>query len=200
MPASGPLEHRSIGVARSAIRELVRAEAPLLDEDAAARVCDLVLARVIGLGPLEPLLDDPQVTDVMVNGGGQVWIDRAGHLEATGLVLDERATLHLIERVLAPLGRHADRAEPIVDARLPDGSRVHAVVRPLAVDGPCLTIRRFGARPIRLDEVAAPGVVDLLDVGRRGQANLVVSGGAGAGKTTLLNALAARHSAGASGS
>jgi pilus assembly protein CpaF len=178
-------------VARSRIRELVRTEAPLLDEGTAARVCDLVLARVVGLGPLEPLLDDPQVTDVMVNGDGRVWIDRAGRLEATGLVLDERVSLHLIERVLAPLGRHVDRSAPIVDARLHDGSRVHAVVRPLAVDGPCLTIRRFGARPIRLDEVATPGVVDLLTWAVGARLNLVVSGGAGAGKTTLLNALAA---------
>ena len=92
-------------------------------------------------------LDDPRVTDVMVNGGGQVWIDRGGRAGAhRRSTLDERTVLHLIERVLAPLGRHVDRSSPIVDARLPDGSRVHAVVRPLAVDGPCLTIRRFGAR------------------------------------------------------
>ena len=132
----------------------------------------------------------------MVNGGGRVWVDRAGRLVATDLTLDEPATLHLIERVLAPLGRHVDRANPIVDARLPDGSRVHAVVRPLAVDGPCLTIRRFGARPITLAEVCTPGTAALLAWAVQARANLVVSGGAGAGKTTLLNALAGAIPAG----
>jgi pilus assembly protein CpaF len=173
------------------VRALVRNEAPLLDDSSAARTCDLVLARIGGLGPLEPFLDDHLVTDILVNGGGRVWIDRAGHLVPTELTLDESVTLRLIERVLAPLGRHVDRANPIVDARMADGSRVHAVVRPLAVDGPCLTIRRFGARPIRLDEVAAVGVAALLTWAVRARANVIVSGGAGAGKTTLLNALAA---------
>ena len=150
-----------------------------------------MLARIVGLGALEPLLGDPTTTDVMVNGGGSVWIDRAGRLTLTDITIDEPTVLHLIERVLAPLGRHVDRANPIVDARLPDGSRVHAVVRPLAVDGPCLTIRRFGARPVVLDEVSSPGTAALLGWAVRARANVVVSGGAGAGKTTLLNALAA---------
>jgi pilus assembly protein CpaF len=174
----------------SQVRSLVRAEAPLLDDATALQTCERVLALVGGLGPLEPFLDDASVTDILVNGGGQVWVDRAGALAPTSVTLDERATLHLIERVLAPLGRHVDRAHPIVDARLPDGSRVHAVVRPLAVDGPCLTIRRFGARPIQLEEVATDEVAALLRWAVRARANLVVSGGAGAGKTTLLNALA----------
>ncbi len=173
------------------VRRLVAEAAPLLDETRAEQACRLVLARVVGLGPLEPLLDDPTTTDVMVNGGGGVWIDRAGRLSLTDVTIDEPTVLHLIERVLAPLGRHVDRANPIVDARLPDGSRVHAVVRPLAVDGPCLTIRRFGARPVALDEVSSPGTAALLDWAVRARANVVVSGGAGAGKTTLLNALAA---------
>ncbi len=173
------------------VRGLVAEEAPLLEVGRAGRACRVVMARVAGLGDLEPWLADPCTTDVMVNGGGQVWVDRGGHLERTPLVLDEATVLHLIERVLAPLGRHVDRAHPIVDARLGDGSRVHAVVRPLAVDGPCLTIRRFGARPIELAEVCSPGTAALLDWFVRSRANLVVVGGAGAGKTTLLNALAA---------
>ena len=98
--------------------------------------------------------------------------------------------LHLIERVVAPLGLSVDRAHPLVDARLDDGSRVHAVIRPLAVDGPCLTIRRFGAKPIQLGQVAGPGVGALLTWAVEARANVVVAGGAGAGKTTLLNALA----------
>jgi pilus assembly protein CpaF len=172
------------------VARLVAEQAPLLDATRAARVTQLVLARILGLGPLEELMADPDTTDVMVNGGGRVWVDRAGRLVATDITLDEPATLHLIERVLAPLGRHVDRANPIVDARLPDGSRVHAVVRPLAVDGPCLTIRRFGARPITLAEVCTPGTAALLAWAVQARSNLVVSGGAGAGKTTLLNALA----------
>jgi pilus assembly protein CpaF len=162
---------------RAAVADLVRGDAPLLGPGAVARVVQMVLDHATGLGALEPWLADPLVTDVMVNGGGRVW-------------LDESTVLHLIERIVAPLGLHVDRASPLVDARLGDGSRVHVVVRPLAVDGPCLTIRRFGAKPIRLEEVADPGVAALLGWAVRARANIVVSGGAGAGKTTLLNALA----------
>ena len=187
------LVRRELGGVPSAeqVRRLVTEAAPLLDDTSAARAAALVMARVVGLGALEPLLSDPGTTDVMVNGGGRVWIDRAGELSLTDVTIDEPTVLHLIERVLAPLGRHVDRANPIVDARLPDGSRVHAVVRPLSVDGPCLTIRRFGAQPVTLAEVASPGTAELLDWAVRARANVVVSGGAGAGKTTLLNALAA---------
>jgi pilus assembly protein CpaF len=177
--------------ARRRVADLVRLDSPLLDEPAVRAVTEAVLARAMGLGPLEPLLADPQVTDVMVNGGGQVWVERDGALLATDLTLDEPAVLLIVERVVAPLGLKVDRSHPVVDARLPDGSRVHAVVRPLAVDGPCLTIRRFGARTIGLDEVASPGVAALLTWAVRARANVIVCGGAGAGKTTLLNALAA---------
>ncbi|MGZ4707637.1 MAG: CpaF family protein, partial [Acidimicrobiales bacterium] len=173
------------------VAALVRLDSPLLDEAAVQAVTEAVLARAMGLGPLEPLLADPRVTDVMVNGGGRVWIDRDGRLVPTDLVLPEPAVLLIVERILAPLGLHVDRSSPVVDARLPDGSRVHAVVRPLAVDGPCLTIRRFAARPVALDEVASAGVASLLAWCVRARSNIVVSGGAGAGKTTLLNALAA---------
>ena len=131
------------------VASLVRLDSPLLDEPAVQAVTEAVLARALGLGPLEPLLADPRVTDVMVNGGGRVWIDRDGELAPTELVLSEPAVLLVVERIVAPLGLHVDRSSPVVDARLPDGSRVHAVVRPLAVDGPCLTIRRFATRPVR---------------------------------------------------
>ncbi len=173
------------------VADLVRLDSPLLDESAVQAVIDAVLARALGLGPLEPLLADPLVTDVMVNGGGRVWIDRDGELTATDVELAEAAVLLVIERIVAPLGLHVDRSSPVVDARLADGSRVHAVVRPLAVDGPCLTIRRFAARPVPLDEIASHGVASLLAWAVRARSNIVVSGGAGAGKTTLLNALAA---------
>ncbi len=176
---------------RSTIHELTRSLDPLLPESEVAEVVGQVTSRVSGLGVLEPLLAEPAVSEVMVNGGGIVWIERDGRLERTELVIDEPTVLQIIERIVGPLGLSVDRVSPIVDARLPDGSRVNAVVRPLAVDGPCLTIRRFGARQIDLSAVATPGTAAMLRWAVRGRSNMIVCGGAGAGKTTLLNALAA---------
>ena len=158
-----------------------------LDGAAVARL----QARVSGLGPLEALLDDPAITDVLVNGPGPVWVERSGQLEVTSIVLDRPGIDLLVERIVAPLGRRVDPASPVVDARLPDGSRVHVVVPPLAIDGPCLTIRRFAARRIALEEAAPPDVAELLRWAVRSRANMVVAGGTGSGKTTLLNALGA---------
>ncbi|HET9555642.1 MAG TPA: ATPase, T2SS/T4P/T4SS family, partial [Actinomycetota bacterium] len=123
---------------------------------------------------------------------GPVWIERAGHLQATAIVLDRPTIEHLVERIVAPLGLRADRTAPLVDARLPDGSRVNVALPPLAVDGPYLTIRRFRSRRITLAEACPHGVDVLLDRAVRDRANVVVAGGSGAGKTTLLNALAGR--------
>ncbi len=172
------------------VRALVRRHAPLLGGADEASVVAAVLARVQGLGPLEPLLADPLVTEVMVNGGGRVWVERDGAMHDAGVVVDEDTALRLVERIVAPLGLRIDRSSPMVDARLPDGSRVNAVVRPLAVDGPCLTIRRFGSRAVPLDSFGAPPVVELLRTAVAERRNVLVSGGTGAGKTTLLNALA----------
>jgi pilus assembly protein CpaF len=184
-PAAGPPDQRR------RLRSLARSRDPLLAASDVDAVVDHVHARVDGLGPLEPLLSDPTVDEVMVNGGGDVWVERHGRLSLARTGLDEATTVAVIERIVAPLGLHVDRANPLVDARLPDGSRVNAVVRPLAVDGACLTIRRFGARRIEVDDVASPGVSAFLAWAVRARSNVVVSGGAGAGKTTLLNALAA---------
>ncbi len=174
----------------ASVDAVVRRIEPLLGERGVRSVTRAVLARVQGLGPLDPLLADPVVSEVMVNGGGSVWVERSGRLERTGLRLDPRTVAGLIERIVAPLGLRVDRSAPLVDARLPDGSRVNAVVPPLAVDGPCLTIRRFAAAPIELGAMAAPAVVDLLRWAVAARCNVVVSGGTGVGKTTLLNALA----------
>ncbi|MDQ6927345.1 MAG: CpaF family protein [Actinomycetota bacterium] len=171
------------------VAALVREEAPLLGPGSRAAVVEEVMAHVAGLGPLEPLLADATVTEVMVNGPGRIWIERGGALERVATELDAEAIQHLIEKVVAPLGLRVDRSSPLVDARLPDGSRVNAVVPPLAVDGPYLTIRRFAARPIPLTAFAAPSVVELLTWAVRARLNVLVSGGTGAGKTTLLNAL-----------
>ncbi|CAB4598777.1 unannotated protein [freshwater metagenome] len=179
------------GTSRDELRALTRSRAPLLGAGMVERVVDEVGWRVSGLGPLEPWLTDPDISEVMVNGGGAVWIERAGRLSPTSLVLDESVVLALIERIVAPIGLHIDRASPIVDARLFDGSRVNAIIRPLAVDGPCLTIRRFGTRSVGLDDICTPDVAGLLRWIIRSRANVIVCGGAGAGKTTLLNAMAA---------
>ena len=173
------------------IAELVREEGPLLSPAEEQSTVAAVVATVQGLGPLEPLLADPLVSDVLVNGSGPVWIERSGTLMETGVELRADEVLRLIERIVAPLGLRADRSSPSVDARLPDGSRVHAVVPPLAVDGPCLTIRRFAARPVPLSSFCAEAAVEsLLSRAVRSRANLVIAGGTGAGKTTLLNSLA----------
>lgn len=163
---------------------------PFLDDASLAVVIDRVRSRTTGLDRLDPLLADPTVDEVMVNGCGDVWIERQGRLECTGLALAPSTTMALLERIVTPLGLRIDRSMPWVDARLPDGSRVNAIIPPLAVDGPLLTIRRFSARGIDLETMAPPGVVRLLRWAVVARRNIVVSGGAGAGKTTLLNALA----------
>lgn len=176
--------------ARRVARE-VRASHPLLPQLEVQAVADAVTARSIGLGLLDPVLADPAVTEVMVNGRGPVWVERGGELHALALHLTRGEVDLLVERILGPLGLRADRSSPVADARLPDGSRVNVVVPPLAVDGPCITIRRFAARRIPLAELCAPGVASLLAWAVEARCSIVVSGGTGAGKTTLLNALAA---------
>jgi len=173
------------------VAALVGEEAPLLGPGPRSKVVAEVMAEVAGLGPLDSLLADPEITEVMVNGPGRLWVERAGVLERVPTDLDAGAIEHLIEKVVAPLGLRVDRSSPLVDARLADGSRVNAVVPPLAIDGPCLTVRRFGARAVALDRFCPPGVGELLAWAVRARLNMVVSGGTGAGKTTLLNALAA---------
>jgi pilus assembly protein CpaF len=179
------------GTERAVVAELARVRVPLAAADVVEAVVERVLARTVGLGPLEPLLAGGDVTEVMVNGPGPVWIERHGAIEATEVCLDRAAIDLLVERIVAPLGLRADRTSPLVDARLPDGSRVNVVIPPLAIDGPCITIRRFGALAIPLRALCPPDVAELLERAVRDRANIVVSGGTGAGKTTLLNALAA---------
>jgi pilus assembly protein CpaF len=177
------------------IRALVEREAGLLDDDARARLAARIAERSFGLGPLEPLLGDPTVDEVMVNGPAQVWVERGGRIEPTSARFGGESDLrHAIERILAPLGRRVDEAEPLCDARLPDGSRVNVVVAPLALDGSVLTIRRFRPRGFGPDDLVANGtwgipLRDLLRSAVRARCNVLISGGTGSGKTTTLNAM-----------
>jgi pilus assembly protein CpaF len=187
------------------IRLLVDREAGLLDMSTRSELVARVARRSFGLGPLEPLLADPEVDEIMVNGagpGGSVWVERGGRLEPTEVAFaDEGELRHAIERILAPLGRRVDEAEPMVDARLPDGSRINVVLPPLAVDGPLLTIRRFRATPLDAEELVtrgtwSPPLRDFLARAVRARLNILVSGGTGSGKTTTLGALSSFIAAG----
>lgn len=177
--------------ATSLLERLVREELPLVDGDAAREVVTGLHRELVGLGRLEELWSDPGVTDVLVNGPGPVWVERAGRLECTTVTLDGPALAAAIERVIGPLGLRADRAMPVADGRLADGSRLSVVMPPVAPDGPLLSIRRFAARPVPLADLAPPPAVALLTEAMEARANLVVYGGTGSGKTTLLNALCA---------
>jgi pilus assembly protein CpaF len=166
----------------------LRSLAPLLPRDDREQVLGAALAHAQGLGPLEPLLADPTVTEILVNAGTEVWVERAGRLERAAELADGAAEV-LIERIIGPLGLRVDRLRPTVDARLADGSRFHAVIPPVAIDGACLAIRRFAPRSLPLSSFAAPPVARLLRELVEARANLVVSGATSSGKTTLLNAL-----------
>ena len=154
-----------------------------------------VLHEALGLGPLEPLLADPETNDILVNAFDSVWIDRNGRLEQTGIRFkDEEHLLHVINRIVARIGRRVDESSPIVDARLPDGSRVNAIIPPLSLDGPILSIRRFRPTPFTFDDLIAcgtlgPQMAEFLSLSVRARLNILISGGTSAGKTTLLNVL-----------
>ena len=179
----------------SEVSELVEAEAAPLPAAERAALRERVMLLVEGLGPLEPLLSDPSVDEVMVNGAGSVYVERRGRLErAEAAFGSESELMHAIERVLAPLGRRVDEASPLCDARLADGSRVNVVIPPLSLGGPCLTIRRFRREGFSLRQLVGNGTLtrelaELLALCVAARASLLVSGGTGSGKTTTLNAL-----------
>ncbi|MGB7587521.1 MAG: CpaF family protein [Solirubrobacterales bacterium] len=178
------------------VRDLIAEEAGLLVEDDRDAVALRILRDTVGLGPLEDLLADPAVEEVMVNGPGCVYVERAGRIESTGVVFAGEDDLrNAIDRILAPLGRRVDELSPMVDARLADGSRVNVVIPPLAIDGPVVSIRRFGARrpdPAQLVELGTltDAQHGFLRDAVAGSRSVVISGGTGSGKTTMLNALA----------
>lgn len=191
---------------RLRLREAVRR---VLEEDRivmpAAQLASLVREisdEVVGLGPIEDLLRDPKVSEVMVNSPKEIFVEREGRIEPTGLELRSSSQiLHLIERVIGPLGLRVDESQPYVEARLPDGSRLHAIIPPLSVKGPVLTIRKFAVLPFTLVELVRNSTLTapmaaFLDAAVRAKLNVIVSGGTGSGKTTLLNVLSASIPAG----
>ncbi|HXY77888.1 MAG TPA: CpaF family protein [Candidatus Acidoferrales bacterium] len=177
------------------IRNAVNAESVPLSFAERERLSREILDEIFGLGPLEPLLKDPTVSDILVNRFDRVYVERGGKLELTALSFKDNAHLmQIIERIVSRVGRRVDESSPMVDARLQDGSRVNAIIPPLALDGPCLSIRRFGRDPITarqmiVNQTLTEPMLELLSALVKGRLNLLISGGTGAGKTTLLNVL-----------
>ncbi len=179
----------------SAVRGLVDEAAAVLGDARRKQLCDLILRETVGLGPLEELLGDDEIEEVMVNGHEAVYVERRGRIERSQVRFEsEQALRDAIERILAPVGRRVDELSPMADARLGDGSRVNVVIPPVAVDGPALSVRRFTAARPDPDELVAGGTLtpelrDLLADAVGARRSILVSGGAGSGKTTLLSAL-----------
>ncbi len=177
------------------IRNSVNAEVVPLSFAERERLSREILDEIFGLGPLEPLLKDHTISDILVNRFDKVYIERAGKLELTGLSFkDNQHLMQIIERIVSRVGRRVDESSPMVDARLADGSRVNAIIPPLALDGACLSIRRFGRDPVTArnmieNHTLTEAMLELLSIMVKGRLNLLISGGTGAGKTTLLNVL-----------
>ncbi len=154
-----------------------------------------VVSEILGFGPIEPLLADESITEIMVNGPKNVYIERRGRLERASVVFEnDEHVLRVLDRIVSPLGRRIDESSPMVDARLPDGSRVNAVIRPLAIDGPTITIRKFSKKPLTIEDLIRFGsltkeIAEFLAACVQARLNMIVSGGTGSGKTTLLNVL-----------
>src|ERR1700760_3991188 len=177
------------------IHQLIGEQNIPLSGGARDRRAQEVLDEVFGLGPLEPLLHDPTVSDILVNTYNAVYVERRGQLEKTNIVFnDNRHLLHIIDKIVSAVGRRVDESSPMVDARLADGSRLNVIIPPLAIDGPILSIRRFGSTPLTAEDLLrnqmlTPPMLEILQGAVKARLNIVVSGGTGAGKTTLLNVL-----------
>jgi pilus assembly protein CpaF len=177
------------------ILQLIQEQSVPLSSGERDRLAKEVLDELLGLGPLEPLLQDDTISDILVNTYSHVYVERRGLLQLTNVTFkDNRHLLHIIDKIVSAVGRRIDESTPMVDARLKDGSRVNAIIPPLAVDGPILSIRRFGRSPMSaegllLNKALTPPMMELLRGAVQARLNIVVSGGTGAGKTTLLNVI-----------
>jgi len=180
-----------------AIGEILDEEGRLLTDADRARLIEEIKNELLGLGPLEPLLWDDEITDILVNGPSQVYVERGGKLYLTDVSFqDDQHLMLIIDRIVSQVGRRVDEASPMVDARLPDGSRINAIIPPLALDGPALSIRRFGKRRYSIDDLVAkdsitPDMVEFIRAIIRARLNVLVCGGTGSGKTTMLNCISA---------
>ena len=184
--------HRQV---KAYVANYIRVERIALNQKELDTFTDEVIAEMTGFGPIEPLLKDPTISDILINTHTLCFVERFGKLERTSVRFkDEAHLLRIINKIVSGIGRRVDEASPMVDARLPDGSRVNVAIRPIAVDGPMVSIRKFSERPFNLDrlidiDALRPAMADLLRAAVRGRVSLVISGGTGTGKTTLLNAL-----------
>ena len=182
---------------RRGAEKLCRHNSDLLSLSERERLVNEVLDETFGLGPLEPLMRDTSISDILINGPKTIFIERAGRLEQSEVVFnDERHLLQIVQRIVGRIGRRVDETTPMVDARLPDGSRVNAIIPPLALDGTLVSIRRFGTRPLLVKDLVdkraiTPDMVQFLAACVKSRVNMIISGGTGSGKTTLLNALSA---------
>src|SRR5438445_1310582 len=182
---------------RLVVERLCDTENPLLNRMERERLIDEILDETLGFGPLEILLKDPTISDILVNGPFKVYVERRGKLEKTEVKFrDSDHLLQIIDRIVSKVGRRVDETSPMVDARLPDGSRVNAVIPPISLDGPSLSIRRFGANPLKLEDLLnykafTPEMAMLMEACIKARLNVLISGGTGCGKTTLLNTLSA---------
>ena len=196
LEALASIENEKVRVeVRNALMLLMDEESTLLSSLERQQICEEVLDEVFGLGPLEPLLQDPTISDILVNTHRQVYIERKGQLELTSVTFkDDHHLLRIIDKIVSQVGRRVDESSPMVDARLSDGSRVNAIIPPLAVDGPILSIRRFDTDKLMPDDMVAkksitPAILDILKGSVNSKLNIIISGGTGSGKTTMLNAL-----------
>jgi pilus assembly protein CpaF len=189
-------EQLRVEVSRLAESLLAVEKTPLSTSDR-ERLVEEVRHELFGLGPLEPLLADQTISDILVNSPHNIYIERRGKLERTGVAFkDDEHLMRVIERIVSSVGRRIDESSPMVDARLQDGSRVNAIIPPLALDGPVLSIRRFGTQPLRMNKLIEIGalttdIAEMFEMCVKARLNVLISGGTGAGKTTLLNALSA---------
>jgi pilus assembly protein CpaF len=195
-------QERIAGDIRLLTRRILSEEKALLTQEERAQIVEEVQHEVFGLGPLEPLLKDPSVTDILVNGYDQVWVERRGKLEKTvARFKDNDHLMRIITKIISGVGRRIDELTPFIDARLPDGSRVNAIIPPLAIDGPSMSIRRFSVDPFTAEDLVQMGTltertVELLRMVVQGRLNALISGGTGVGKTTLLNVMSSYIPAG----
>ena len=180
---------------RLVVEHLCDTEGTMLNRNERDRLIEEILDETLGFGPLELLLQDAAISDILINGPKSIYVERRGKLERTDVQFrDNKHLLQIIDRIVSKVGRRVDEVCPMVDARLPDGSRVNAIIPPLALDGPAVSIRRFGANPLRLEDLLnykafTPEMVMLLEGAIKSRLNIIISGGTGSGKTTLLNTL-----------